>query len=132
MTHYHQWLYRHYLMAAIDSMQDPVWFKDREGLYWLTNQKFEDTVRKTRSQIHGKDYNFVWDIPEGAGNEAAKRSMDADMDVMKQKETIMTDETLETPSGVIRYIASRSPLYDRAGMVMGTLGIAKEIHENEE
>ena len=127
ITVYHEWLYRNYLMATIDSMQDLVWYKDKEGLHWLVNNKFEDTVKKTRAQVYGMGHNFIWDVPPEEGHTAEYRCLESEREVMKRKETVVADEMVRNAKGMRHFKTYKSPLYDRSGQVMGTVGIGHDV-----
>lgn len=124
---YREWLYHNWLMATIDSMQDLVWFKDRDGLHWMTNNRFEETVHKTRSEIRGRDHNYIWDVPDGEPDVAAFRCMEHDLEVMKRKETVVADEFVNNNKGQRHLLTYKSPLYGRDGNVMGTVGIGHDV-----
>lgn len=124
---YREWLYHNWLMATIDSMQDLVWFKDKEGLHWMMNSRFEETVNKTRAQMHGRDHNYIWDVPEDEGNDAAFRCMESELEVMKRKETVVADELVRNNKGLRHFLTYKSPLYGRDGQVIGTVGIGHDV-----
>ncbi|MBR1633974.1 MAG: diguanylate cyclase [Lachnospiraceae bacterium] len=127
ITIYHEWLYRNYLMATIDSMQDLVWYKDKEGLHWLVNNKFEDTVKKTRAQVYGMGHNFIWDVPPEEGHTAEYKCMESEREVMRRKETVVADEMVQNAKGLRHFLTYKSPLYGRDGQVMGTVGIGHDV-----
>ncbi|MBR1478935.1 MAG: diguanylate cyclase [Lachnospiraceae bacterium] len=125
---YRAWLYENYLMSTIDSMLDLVWYKDKAGLHWLVNNKFEDTVHKSREQIHGRGHNYIWDVPPEDGGKAEFRCLESEREVFEKKETCIADEQVKTANGVLRhFLTYKSPLYDRSGNVMGTVGIGHDV-----
>ncbi len=124
---YRAWLYNNYLMSVIDTMQDLVWFKDKAGLHWLVNNKFEDTVQKTRSQIYGMGHNYIWDVPPEEQDTAEFKCLESEREVMKSKETVVADEMVQNAKGMRHFITYKSPLYDRSGQIMGTVGIGHDV-----
>ena len=124
---YHGWLSDNYLMSLIDSMQDLVWFKSADGLHWLVNKKFEDTVHKTREQIHGMGHNYIWDVPPEDGGKAEFRCLESEREVMETKATCVADEQVKTDTGLRHFLTYKSPLFGRNGEVMGTVGIGHDV-----
>lgn len=128
ITKYRAWLYENYLMSTIDSMLDLVWYKDSAGLHWLVNNKFEDTVHKTRAQIHGMGHNYIWDVPPEDGGKSEFRCLESEREVMAKQTMCVADEQVKTANGALRhFLTYKSPLYDRAGRVMGTVGIGHDV-----
>lgn len=124
---YNSWLYHTWLMATIDTMQDLVWYKDKDGLHWLVNNKFENTVHKTRAMIHGMGHNYIWDVPPEDGGKSEFRCLESEREVMEKKTTCVSDEHVLTDKGLRHFLTYKSPLYGRDGDVMGTVGIGHDV-----
>ena len=127
ITKYNAWLYKTWLYSLMDSLQDLVWFKDAAGLHWLVNDKFEDTVHKTRDMVHGKGHNYIWDVPPEDGGKSEYRCLESEREVMEKETLITADELVKTDAGMRHFITYKSPLYGRDGEVMGTVGIGHDI-----
>lgn len=127
LMRYDAWLYKSWLISLIDSLQDLVWFKDKEGLHWLVNDKFEKTVHKTREMVHGKGHNYIWDVPPEDGGKSEFRCLESEREVMEKEELVMADELVKTDMGMRHFMTYKSPLYDRDGVVSGTVGIGHDI-----
>ncbi len=129
MTQYNAWLYKTWLYSLMDSLQDPVWFKDMDGLHWLVNSKLENTVHKTREMTHGKGHNYVWDIPAEDEGKSEHNSLEIEREVMQSKSLVISDEFLKTDKGMRHFKTYKSPLFGRNGDVMGTVGIGHDVTE---
>ena len=127
LQRYDAWLYKSWLISLIDSLQDLIWFKDKEGLHWLVNNKFENTVHKTRKQIHGMGHNYIWDVPPEDGGKAEFRCLESEREVMAKKSLVMADELVKTDIGMRHFMTYKAPLYGRDGDVVGTVGIGHDI-----
>lgn len=125
--HFEAWLYKTYLMATIDSMPDLVWYKDKAGLHWLVNNRFEDTVHKTREMIHGREHDYIWDVPPEDQGQSSFRCLESEREVMAKKATCVSDEHVKTSDGMRHFLTFKSPLYGRDGDVMGTVGIGHDV-----
>ena len=127
LMRYDSWLYKNWLLSLIDSQPDLIWFKDKEGLHWLVNDKFENTVHKTREMCHGKGHNYIWNVPPEDGGESELRCMESERKVMERKELVMADELVKTDDGMRHFITYKSPIFDRDGEVAGTVGVGHDM-----
>lgn len=127
LMRYDSWLYKNWLLSLIDSLPDLVWFKDKAGLHWLVNDKFENTVHKTREMCHGKGHNYIWDVPPEDGGKSEFKCMESEREVMEKKELVMADELVKTDVGMRHFMTYKSPIYDRDGEVAGTVGVGHDM-----
>lgn len=127
LMRYDAWLYKNWLMALSDSLPDLIWFKDKGGHHWFVNNKFENTFHKTREMCHGKSHNYVWDISPEDGDETEFQCLRSDLEVMEKETLITSDELVKTDAGMRHYITYKSPIYDREGLVAGTVGVGHDM-----
>lgn len=127
LMRYDSWLYKNWLISLIDSLPDLVWFKDKAGLHWLVNNKFENTVHKTREMCHGKGHNYIWDVPPEDGGKSEFKCLESEREVMAKQELVMADELVKTDVGMRHFMTYKAPIYDREGAVTGTVGVGHDM-----
>ncbi len=127
ITQYDAWLYKTWLYSLMDSLPDLVWFKDIAGLHWLVNSKFEDTVHKTREMIHGREHNYIWDVPPEDEGQSKFRCLESEREVLRNKSLVTADELVKTDNGMRHFKTFKSPLFGRNGDVMGTVGVGHDM-----
>ena len=119
-----QWQTSQYLEATINSIPNLIWYKDKEGIHRKVNDSFCKTVNKTKRQVEGRDHYYIWDVtPEEAGTDC----MESDLEVMRIKETCVSEESVKTGDGLKLMTTYKSPLYDWDGSVMGTVGVGIDV-----
>jgi PAS domain S-box-containing protein len=117
-----------HLHTLVDTIPDLIWMKDPAGVYLACNHRFERFYGATEVEILGKtDYDFVSkeladffrekDLAAVAAGEARRNEEEltfADDGHCEQEETIKT------------------PMYDRDGVLVGVLGVARDITERKQ
>ncbi len=120
------WQTNQYLETTINSIPNLIWFKDKTGIHHKVNDSFCKTVGKTMEQVEGRDHYYIWDIdPEDLADK--NDCMETDNEVMRKKETIVSEELVKTGDGTKLLTTFKSPLYDLDGSVMGTVGVGIDI-----
>jgi len=112
----------HYLEAAINNVPDPIWYRDRNGIYKKVNDSFCKMVGRTKDQVEGSSHACIGD----AGHDCSV-CMESELEAMNKKAACMSEKTIETADGVRRLVIRQSPLYDLDGSVMGTVGVAADV-----
>jgi PAS domain S-box-containing protein len=113
------------LRAVIDQMPDAVFVKDLSSKYLLFNEAAAHFVGKSVAEVLGKDDTELFDP------DSARRVMERDRRVMESGQADTYEEVL-TAAGVTRvYQATKAPYRDRAGNVIGLIGISREITERK-
>lgn len=121
------WQTSQYLEATINSIPNLIWYKDKYGIHHKVNDSFCRTVNKTKKQVEGRDHFYIWDVdPDDPANKDHD-CMESDMEVMKKKKTITSEELVKSGDGMKLLTTFKSPLYDRDGSVMGTVGVGIDI-----
>ena len=115
------------LQTLMDSLPNPVWMKDPEGVYLICNKRFEEFYGAEQSAIVGKtDFDFVDEELATFFRENDKKSLIAHKAIVnEEKLTYASDghqELVET---------TKTPIIDEQGNVLGVLGIAHDITERK-
>ena len=111
------------LLAAIaDNSSDAIFAKDREGRYLLVNRSAERVVGKTAAQMVGQDDTFLFPLQ-------AEAICANDRRVMDENRINTYEETLATADGERIFLATKGPLRDDQGRVIGMFGISRDITE---
>jgi len=116
------WETRNFLEATINSAPNLVWYKDKDGVHEKVNDSFCKTVNKTKAQVEGRRHAYIWDVE--ADDPAC---IESERQVMERRETIVSEEAVQTREGVRLLTTYKSPLYDLDGSVMGTVGVAIDV-----
>ncbi len=116
------WQTSQYLDAAIDSVPNLVWYKDKDGIHEKVNASFCRTVNKTKQQVQGRGHAYIWDVEHDDSG-----CIESEREVMRKRETCIAEETVQTGEGVRLLTTYKSPLYDWDGSVMGTVGIGIDV-----
>jgi two-component system sensor histidine kinase/response regulator len=114
------------LNALAESSQDCMFVKDAEGRYLLFNPAASEMVGKTQQEVLGRDDTELFPAEEAAW------LMAVDKQIRIENCARNDEETLTTPKGSRTVLASKGPLHDAAGRVIGTFGIARDITERKQ
>lgn len=114
------------LLAAIaDSSNDAILAKDLEGRYLLFNRAAEEFVGKSAEEVLGKDDFFLFPPEEAEFLQALGRR------AIEENRIIVEEEVLTTPGGVRTFLATKGPLHDDHGKVVGQFSISRDITESK-
>ncbi len=111
------------LGAIAESSADAIFAKDVAGRYLLFNHEASRIAGKPAHEVIGQDDTAIFP-PEQA---ALIRSNDRK--VMQEDRTVTFQEDLSTVDGEATFLATKGPLKDTAGNVVGTFGISRNITE---
>ncbi len=120
------WQTSQYLEAAINSIPNLVWYKTKDGIHKKVNDSFCKTVNKTKEQVQGRGHAYIWDVEHDD-----PACIESEREVMQSRKTCVSEETVETSSGVRLLTTYKSPLYDLDGSVMGTVGVGIDITQEQ-
>jgi len=120
------WETKQYLEATINSIPNLVWYKTKDGIHEKVNDSFCRTVNKTKEQVQGRGHAYIWDVE--ADDPAC---IESERVVMESRKTHVSQETIMTGGGQRLLTTYKSPLYDWDGSVMGTVGVAIDITQEE-
>ncbi|WP_298437153.1 PAS domain S-box protein [Geobacter sp.] len=109
--------------AILDNIPDLVWLKDTESRFIAVNEAFARSCGSTPAALVGKNDLDVWP------RDLAELYRQDDRLVMALRQRKWIEEALEAASGERRWIETiKTPVIDEGGNVVGTTGIARDIH----
>jgi PAS domain S-box-containing protein len=112
------------LLAAIaDHSSDAIFAKDLEGRYLLFNPETERVIGKTAAQAMGLDDTALFPA------EQAEMIRANDRRVIAEGHIHSYEETLTTTDGERTFLATKGPLHDGEGNIVGMFGISRDITE---
>lgn len=104
-----------------ETSEDAIFVKDLEGRYLLFNRAASQFVGKPPELVLGRDDRAIFPPAE------AEMLMGNGRRIMTENRTQTTEETLTTPSGIKTFLATRGPLRDASGQIIGIFGISRDI-----
>jgi len=112
-------------MSLLDSIaegsSDAIFAKDNGGRYMLCNTATARFAGKSVIEVLGNDDTALFPP------EQAARIQHNDRQVMQDDRIITLQETLDTPDGSRSFLATKGPLHDQNGKVIGLFGISHDI-----
>ncbi|MND58859.1 Aerobic respiration control sensor protein ArcB [compost metagenome] len=109
------------LSAIADSSEDAIFAKDKEGRYILFNRAASQFVGKPAAEMLGQDDMAIFPP------EQAKMLMEAGRRVIENNRVQTEEEYLTLPCGDRVFLATKGPLQDNDGQVIGIFGISRDI-----
>jgi PAS domain S-box-containing protein len=110
-----------FLTSLLDHAPAPIYVVGKDGKYRLVNRGWEDRVSKSREEAIGRTRSDLWPA------KTAKAMTDIDQYIIATGEPIMTEESIETPTGQRLYKSVKFPVFDSAGEVDAVGGISIDI-----
>jgi PAS domain S-box-containing protein len=114
------------LAAVVDSSDDAIFAKDLEGHYILFNRAGAAFIGKPVEEVLGRDDHALFPA------EQAEILMAASQRVMAENCRICQEEVLRTADGDRVFHATKGPLRDAEGKVIGSFGISRDITEQKQ
>ena len=118
--------YQQAMTATINTVPDMMWYKRIDGIHMLVNDAFCEIVRKKKSDIHGKDHFYIWDVPrpqDGDGDFACAESEEL---ALQSGKTYICEEMVKTRKGMKQFTTYKTPIYDNLGNIFGTVGLGHD------
>lgn len=116
------WQTSQYFEATINNVPNLIWYKDKTGIHKKVNDSFCRTVNKTKEQVEGRSHAYIWDVEYDD-----PACIESELEVMRKKQTCVSEEVIQTGDGMRTLTTYKSPLYDLDGSVMGTVGVAIDV-----
>ena len=114
------------LLAAIaDSSEDAIFAKDLEGRYLLFNRAASQFVGKSVEEVLGHDDQALFPA------EQAEMLMTIGCEVIAENRLHTLEECLDTVGGKRIFLATKGPLHDGEGHIIGIFGISRDITERK-
>lgn len=123
------------LKTIMNSTTDLIWVKDTCGRHKMFNNSFlaalppaSDGHKKTRAECIDKEHLFLWELDLKEYQADKYICMESEFGVINAGETLVLEETLLVGDGELRnLVTTKSPLHDRKGNIVGTVGFAKDV-----
>lgn len=115
------------LHAVIQGVPDPIYMKDREGRMVMANPATLAVIGKPPESILGKTDAEFYDDPE-----VGKPIHEADCRIMNSGQAEVLEEIGLTPLGYRSFLSTKSPWRDADGIIVGLLGISRDITERKQ
>jgi PAS domain S-box-containing protein len=111
------------LDAVAQESTDAIFAKDQDGRYLLFNAAASRFVGKPAAEVIGIDDRALFP-PEPAAQIRAD-----DLQVMTDNRVTTFQESLVTAIGPVTFLATKGPLHDADGRVIGVFGVSRDITE---
>lgn len=109
------------LSAIADSSEDAIFAKDMEGKYILFNRAASQFVGKSADEMLGLDDQAIFPPDQ------AQMLMELGRQVIASNKVQTQEEHLTLPCGERVFLATKGPLQDNDGQVIGIFGISRDI-----
>ena len=113
------------LTTLVDTIPDPIWFKDPDGVFLNCNPAFAKLLGAGRTEVIGKtDYDFI-------PRDMADFFRETDRKVLETGQVAVNEESLvfvvnqDKSSHIAEVI--KIPMRDASGNTLGVIGIARDI-----
>ncbi|MES9971546.1 MAG: PAS domain S-box protein [Candidatus Thiodiazotropha sp.] len=111
------------LSVIADSSTDAIYAKDLQGRYLLFNKQAEIFTGKSKDEALNQDDNFLFPPHQ------AEMVMKNDRMLIEQNRVITLHEQVDTKAGPVTFLATKGPLQDESGKIIGTFGVSRDITE---
>ncbi|WP_447829661.1 PAS domain-containing protein [Aeromonas salmonicida] len=109
------------LSAIADSSEDAIFAKDMDGKYILFNRAASQFAGKSAAEILGQDDQAIFPPDQ------ARMLMELGQQVIVNNKVQTQEEHLTLPCGERVFLATKGPLQDNDGQVIGIFGISRDI-----
>lgn len=114
-----------YLTSILDNFPFMVWLKDTFGRFLAVNQVYAKAHGRSVSEIIGKtDFDFV-------SHETAEKYQADDIKVLIGRQKVIVEEPIINGDAVGYFETFKSPIFDNEGLVIGSVGFARDITERK-
>ncbi len=120
------WQSQQFMNLCINGSPNLIWFKDKDGVHEIVNDSFCKVVNKTKEQVTGRKHAYIWDVEQDD-----PACIESEQEVMRKRETCVSEEIIQTGDGERTLTTYKSPLYDIDGSVMGTVGVAVDVTKEQ-
>lgn len=110
------------LLALINAIPDPIWFKDTQGRYLGVNQAFADCLGRRPEQIIGRSDHQLFSRDAGSGRK------DRDRQALTGSEPYGSEGWVVYPDGRrVLFDTLRSAFHDDHGRLLGLVGVSRDV-----
>ncbi len=111
--------------ALLDNIPHMAWMKNTEGVFLAVNEAFARAAGRPKAEILGRTDVGLWP------DELAERYMADDRRVVASGERFFVEEPISEAGEVKWFETFKTPLRDARGVVVGSVGLAREITERK-
>ncbi len=111
--------------ALLDNIPHMAWMKDTNGVFLAVNEAFARACGRPPSAILGKTDLDIWPL------EHAERYMRDDLRVIRSDRPFFVEEQIAGSGAVEWFETFKSPIRDSRGVVVGTVGLSRDITERK-
>jgi PAS domain S-box-containing protein len=111
--------------ALLDNIPHMAWMKNTEGVFLAVNEAFARACGREKAAIVGKTDRDVWPL------EHAERYMQDDLRVIGSGEKFFVEEPIAEGGDTKWFETFKTPIHDAAGVVIGTVGLARDITDKK-
>jgi PAS domain S-box-containing protein len=110
--------------AVIGGTTDSIFVKDTAGRYLMANNEVTRVFGKPLEEIIGRDDTHFFPVDE------ANLLISGDRDIMNMAGPVTREEHITTVDGRRTFMATKGPIRDAQGKVIGLFGISRDITES--
>jgi len=111
--------------ALLDNIPHMAWMKNRRGVFLAVNEGFARACGYPKTAILGKTDRDVWPL------EHAEKYMQDDQRMMASGEKFFVEERIVEGGDVKWFETLKTPIRDARGLVIGTVGLARDITDRK-
>ena len=112
----------HFFQTVIETIPNPIYYKDAEGKYLGCNQVFADYMGLTKEEVAGKTLGDL--VPR----DLSAAHHEVDVEVLQNKHSRTYEAEVIHADGSLRtVIESKAPFFDIEGRVLGIVGTMLDI-----
>ena len=109
------------LEAIARSASDAIYAKDLEGRYVFCNRAAAEVIGRSAEDVLGRTNEDLFDA------ETAAALTQADQRAALGELPANQEETIRTPRGTFQFLATKQPLRDAQGNLLGILGVSRDV-----
>lgn len=111
--------------ALLDNIPHMAWMKNRRGVFLAVNEGFARACGYPKTAILGKTDRDIWPL------EHAEKYMQDDQRMMASGEKLFVEERIVEGGDIKWFETLKTPIRDARGLVIGTVGLAREITDRK-
>ena len=111
--------------ALLDNIPHMAWMKNRRGVFLAVNEGFARACGYPKTAILGKTDRDIWPL------EHAEKYMQDDQRMMASGEKFFGEERIVEGGDIKWFETLKTPIRDARGLVIGTVGLARDITDRK-